>query len=116
MRIKSQEFLYFHVPNEVADKNPRFGAHLKQMGKRAGIPDYVFIWKNGYGFLEFKKDEKTPLSDSQKKIRVELDRLSVDKYEVVWTVEQALETLIKWGILKGVSFEGIGSWTRLLTV
>ena len=51
------EHLLVHVPNQ-AGGNPRTGMHLRKMGVRKGVPDYILLSPNKQGkhglFLEMK--------------------------------------------------------------
>lgn len=100
--------LWFHVPNGGA-RDAITGAKLKAMGVKAGVPDLVFIWKGGAGFVELKRPEdrcllselsrpEGRLSPSQRAFKDECDGLGVP-YVVATSVDEAIATVRSWGLL-----------------
>ena len=57
--------LFFSVPNG-GSRNKKEANKLKATGVVAGIPDLIYMYKNGYG-IEIKTEEGT-LSEKQKEI------------------------------------------------
>lgn len=62
--------LLFSIPNEGA-RSPRNGARLKAMGRRAGMPDMVYLGATSVTFVEFKTP-KGRLSKEQKEMHTKL--------------------------------------------
>lgn len=101
----SYQGIYFHIVNEgtfsKGSFRPVFANLLKAMGKIAGAPDYVFMWGHNGGVIEFKRpDGKGRLSDEQKAVERICQRTKI-RHAVCNTAEEARETLIGWGALKG---------------
>lgn len=91
--------IWFHVRNEfVGAFRPVYGASLKQQGVKAGVPDYVFMWKAGSAFLEFKSS-KGVLSPKQIQFKNQCLLANV-AFEVVKSTDEALKHLVTWGILQ----------------
>lgn len=100
-KYKEIDFIYLHVPNEISsNKNPAFGHKLKKLGKLPGAPDYIFMWDNDFGCIEFKT-EKGKLSDNQKNFQTHCKLLNV-KYEIARSCDQGIDILKEWGLLKGL--------------
>lgn len=100
--------LWFHVPNGGA-RDAITGARLKAMGVRAGVPDLVFIWKGGAGFIELKRPEdrcllaelsrpEGRLSASQRAFRDECAGLGVP-YVVAMSLDEVVRALKEWGLV-----------------
>ena len=89
----------FMVPNDAAGKTSMAKAgRMKACGLRAGISDLVVMSPSGVAhFLEVKTATGV-LSPSQIRF-AELCIKKGWKYEVVRTVEQALDICRKWGII-----------------
>lgn len=98
---KKLKALWFHPNNNFIAQNDKkhfvFYNKLKQMGHRAGMPDLVFMYKDGCAFLEVKTI-KGKLSDKQKQIKRWADCLGIN-YEIVRTIEEVEQALIKFGCL-----------------
>lgn len=91
--------IWFHVRNEFAGSyNPVFGRTKKKEGVKAGVADYIFLWRNGCGCLEFKSKSGT-LSSSQKQFQSDCKKAQVN-YAVVRSPQEGLNVLQSWGILK----------------
>jgi len=91
-------FVWFHVANEGKNvKNPIFGANLKRAGKKNGAPDYVFLWENGGGFIEFKTF-KGKLSKDQKEFEAECILKNIP-YCIARSTDEGINILKEWGIL-----------------
>lgn len=91
--------IWFHVRNEfIGASRPIYGASLKQQGVKAGVPDYVFMWKTGSAFLEFKSS-KGILSPGQIRFKNQCLLANV-AFEVVRSTDEALKCLTAWGLLQ----------------
>lgn len=98
IQIKKPNFVYFHVPNEISsNKNPIFGAKLKKMGKTNGVADYIFLWENGSGCIEFKAG-KNGLTESQKTFSENCSKFKIP-YEVARSVDEGINILKKWRLV-----------------
>jgi hypothetical protein len=67
--MEMNRIVFFHVPNG-GTRNALEGANLKRQGVKAGVPDIVIpIPRKPYHglFLELKRDEKSLVSENQKK-------------------------------------------------
>lgn len=96
-KISLKKVLWFHVANEIANtKHPAFGAKLKKMGKKAGIADYVFMYKNGSFMVEVKS--KSKLNDSQIAIQQECKDKDIP-YFVVYSLDDLIKVLKKMNII-----------------
>lgn len=91
--------VWFHPTNESPGKEHIHWQKLKKLeGRIPGTPDYVFLWDQGAGCLEFKTLQGR-LSPFQK-LFASWCNLAQIPYEVVHTPEQALEHLKTWGVLE----------------
>lgn len=64
----------FHCPNG-GQRSAREGAAFKRIGVVAGIPDLIFALKDGRTVFVEVKTQKGTLSDAQKAVHAELERL-----------------------------------------
>ena len=63
---EKKNFMFFHVKNDVGDRNKRFFFDLKPLGVLPGVCDFVFLKSDGKcAFLEIKTT-KGRLSEHQK--------------------------------------------------
>ncbi len=101
--------VWFHVPNGGA-RDAVTGAKLKAMGVKAGVPDLVFAWKGGAGFVELKRPEdrcllselsrpEGRLSPSQRAFRDECEAQGVP-YVVATTLDEVIQALRGWGLVR----------------
>lgn len=87
-----------HVANEYSgDNKPIFGQIQKAMGKIKGFPDYVVLWSDGGGGLEFKFG-KGKQSDDQKNVQHWCEEMGV-AYDVVYSAQEAFAVIESWGVL-----------------
>jgi hypothetical protein len=97
--LEDFKFIYFHVPNEIANnKNPIFGNLLKKIGKKNGVADYIFLWENGCACLEFKT-AKGKQSENQLIFQKKCDDLKIP-YEIARSLEDGVKFLNKLGLVK----------------
>lgn len=109
--------IYFHITNEQprqkyntkqerAEAN-KWGAivgqKLNRMGRRSGVLDYEFIWKDALGqvriaFLEAKHEDKG-LLQSQKDFIEDCKQMGIPT-GVFRNVQQGIRFLEDWGIIK----------------
>lgn len=101
--------VFFHIANQQVQtgKNSaahmRMGAKMKRMGKRAGVLDYEFIWKDQFGatriaFLEAKMPSKSP-SKEQQDFMEDCKALGIP-VAVFRSVQEGLRHLEDWGLIK----------------
>lgn len=94
-RINRLQGFFFHVPNQISrNNNFKYGKALKAMGKKRGIPDYFFIWKDNFACIEMKK-AKGPVSKEQK----EFEQMCNDfnfKHAICKSSDEAIEKLKEW--------------------
>lgn len=76
---------------------------LRAMGMMPGAPDYTFTWQNGGGHIELKVDGD--LSEYQLYFRTWCQAFDVN-HAVHRNVDDAIETLIKWGAIVGIPGRG----------
>lgn len=86
-----KDFIIFHIPNEQYTKIT-FTIMLKKMGLLKGAPDYCCVYDNGVAFIEFKRNQKCKLTESQKAFQKQCQDLNI-RYEVVYTENQAINFL-----------------------
>ena len=73
-------YVWFHVPNQFLGKyNGLGGAILTFMGRLCGIPDYVFVGRQGGFFIEVKTD-KGIQSENQKIVQKWCESVGVPYY------------------------------------
>lgn len=84
-----------HSPNGGL-RAPKAGAKLKALGARPGWPDLSFICDGATYYLEVKK-EGGRLSKAQVECHRDI-RMAGAKVETVRSIEDARETLERWGI------------------
>ena len=90
-------FDFFHVANERAT-TIQTGKLFKSMGVKAGIPDYVFLNKEGEIFFLEAKSMLGRLSSEQKVFKERCYDSDIP-HEVFRTPEEGLELLKKWGLI-----------------
>ena len=99
--LKARDITTVHVPNgSVLAGGPRERAMqtnaLKAMGMRPGFPDLVLLGRNGrVGFMEVKREGEKQ-SEAQIHWHGALEYLG-HRYAVVRSIEDAAETLERWG-------------------
>ena len=97
-----------HIPNEVAGvrtgdkvalrRATRAYSKAKSMGMITGVPDFVFVWADGGGWIELKA-ESGRLSPSQKDYK-EWATATCSRYAVCRTLDDVVEKLLEWGVLR----------------
>lgn len=90
--------VFFHVPNQLSTKHNHIGfiKKLARMGKTAGVSDYIFLWENNCGCIEFKVKGNT-LSPEQIKFRKWCEENNV-KFRIAYSANEGLDILAEWGI------------------
>lgn len=89
-----------HVPHEVAGKGKFaaiYMAKAKAMGLIKGSADFVFVWKDGGGWIELKTATGS-LSPEQRDFR-EWNHATGANHAVCRTLAEVTEKLIEWGVL-----------------
>jgi hypothetical protein len=98
--------VWLHVANEwIGEKRPLYGMLLGAMGKIAGCPDYVFLWNGGCGFIEVKIPGGE-LSPTQKLFKKWCEYAGV-KHEVIYSADEGIAVLNRWGLVPKDSSEKI---------
>lgn len=84
-----------HIPNEGA-RNPSFGAKLKKLGMKRGVPD-LFIAVPSNGFHGAWIEVKQPKGKLTKEQEIFLDRANKNGYftAVVYSVDEGINA-ISW--------------------
>lgn len=103
LRRKFPGVSWFAVPNG-GWRSQAEAAIMHGLGVRAGVPD-LFIFHNGKAFaLELKRDKGGRISPHQKAMIAELEAADV-KCAVACGIDQAVEQLERWGIIRGATKE-----------
>jgi hypothetical protein len=92
--------LWFHPANEAIKSKEHgigFNIMLKMMGKIPGVPDLVFMWKNGAGFIELKS-AKGKLTESQEFFQRWCKNYDIP-FEIAKSWEEVENILRKWNVL-----------------
>jgi hypothetical protein len=81
-------------------RDPVVAAKLKAAGLKPGWPDWLLVDPAGRLFgLELKRGHRSALSDAQKRLQARWQAKGVP-YEVARGIDQALQILIGWGVLR----------------
>nr|WP_249792371.1 VRR-NUC domain-containing protein [Bradyrhizobium sp. BRP22] len=97
---KREEIFVFAIPNQ-SNRRIRNAVRMKAEGLRSGIADLCFLFPSAEGavaWLELKA-RGGALSDEQKGFRAICQRLGI-RWGMAKSVEQALEILRGWNVLK----------------
>lgn len=88
--LRSNGFLFSHVPNSTF--TPSFGAMArnKALGVNSGVPDYIIITPKGLLFVEMKRQKGGQVSASQKEWIAALNELPGVQAEVCYGFEDAV--------------------------
>jgi hypothetical protein len=86
--------VWFAVPNGGA-RSKIEAAIFQGLGVVAGVPDLVFLWRDGCGGIELKR-EGGRLSESQREFRARCREKGI-RYEVARSPAEVLEVLGEWG-------------------
>lgn len=97
--------LWWHTPNG-GPRSKGAAGKLKAMGVLPGVPDLQFMFPDGHvAFLELKRPNGV-MSEAQYDFESRCRRYGVE-YAVAYSMDQAVEILTAWGVLKPA--RGIGS-------
>ncbi len=92
------KYVWFHVSNEgSAPGKQRWGSRQRNMGKFAGVADYIFLGEKGNLALEIKDGNKS-LQPAQKQFK----RWCIDcgiPFELATSYEEAIEFVSKHGVV-----------------
>lgn len=88
---------WFAVPNEGA-RSPRNGKRMKDMGRRAGVPDLIIVVKSTPHSIECKKP-KEKQSQAQRDMEQEFREAGVS-YTIVDNLDQAILLLKDIGAIR----------------
>lgn len=75
-----------------------FSKLMRNMGKLAGVPDFIFTWSGGHLWLELKNGKKGILSSEQEYF-IKWCGLTNSNVEVATTIDEAEAVLKKYGII-----------------
>lgn len=93
-----RDLYWFAIPNGGL-RHPGVAKKLKAEGVKPGAPDLCVMLENGrVGWLELKA-ARGVLSDQQLGFAARADRLG-HFWAVARTLEQAVETLTSWGVMR----------------
>lgn len=92
----TKPFLAFHVPNGGA-RSPIEAAILKGLGVVEGMPDLLFLWRNGAAGLECKAPQEKQ-SGPQKRVEV-CFRTAGIPYRIARSLEDAETAFLDWGLI-----------------
>lgn len=93
--------VFFHVPNAIHGSGRRFhvqGAIAKSLGVRAGVSDLILLHQGRAYALELKAAGGKP-TPAQKQFCADFYAAGGTSC-VVFGVDQAIETLERWGLLR----------------
>lgn len=94
--------VWFHVSNEGSANNKQlWGIRQRNMGKFAGVADYIFIGTNSSLALEIKNGKNT-LQPSQKEFQRWCEDCNVP-HKVAYSFEEAVDIVKDLGITKNLS-------------
>ncbi|GEM_PF-5911582 len=91
----STPFIIMHIANERKATNNKFmdmlfNKHLKEMGMLKGAPDYIVLFRFGkVACIEFKRDKKSKLSESQKVFKDKCEELTIP-YLMTYEITEAI--------------------------
>ena len=90
--------IWFPVPNATGNLGKRRGGMLKASGvRKAGVPDWAFMWDSGSLFIELKIE-----GGRQSKIQKEFERQCLVQgvgYEIARSIEDVTEILQEWELI-----------------
>jgi len=92
------DVFWTHLPSG-EHRSERTGALLKRMGTKPGLPDFMFISRQGVAFLELKRGGMGRLSPGQQLFGSLMMEYGVP-YAVVRSFAEAEEQLREWHILR----------------
>jgi hypothetical protein len=82
----------FHIANE-RKASKQYHVKLARMGVISGVADYCVIYEKGrVAFIEFKRNAKCKLSDSQKNFKADCEDLEIP-YLLTYSVSEAIDFL-----------------------
>lgn len=97
-----------HIPNEVAGvrngdvpalrRATRAYSKAKAMGMITGVPDFVFVWAEGGGWIELKSADGR-LSARQKDYQ-DWATATASRHAVCRTLDEVVAVLFHWGVLR----------------
>jgi hypothetical protein len=94
----SPDVWFSHFPGG-GRRNVIDGANLKRMGVRPGTPDLLFVVGGRLYGLELKNGSKGRLSDTQVETHAAMRRAGA-VIGTAGTVDEALDLLAEWGLLR----------------
>lgn len=99
LRVAARPDVFWtHIPSGEA-RAERTGALLKRMGLKPGLPDFLFLSRNGPAFLELKRGGIGRLSPAQALFGSLMLEFGVP-YEVARSYDEAEAQLRAWNVLR----------------
>ena len=98
-----QGLVWWHTPNG-GYRNAGEAGRFKVLGVKAGVPDLVLVREGHFYGLELKA-ERGRLSDAQAAMLADLEAAGAT-VAVAFGLDDALATLMRWGLLKGARVAG----------
>lgn len=88
------------IAHETSGKSHAFGNLMRNMGKMAGVPDFIFTSKNITLWLELKDGKSKKLSPDQEFFKKWCEGTG-SKWAIAYTLHQAITVLEDEGIVMG---------------
>jgi hypothetical protein len=102
-RWRAPGWLFTHIAS--GEKRDQVtAARLKRMGVTAGWPDLIFFGIHGEVCAVELKAERGRLSEAQAAVRQHLEQAG-HGYLVSSDYREVIETLVSWGVLRGISVQ-----------
>lgn len=86
------------IAHEMPKGSLLFGKRLRNMGKLAGVPDFVFTWKENHLWLELKKP-KGKMSPEQKFFQ-KWCKETESNHAIAYSLEEAITILQEYDIIR----------------
>lgn len=90
--------IWYPVPNATGNLGKRRGGILKAGGvRKAGVPDWAFVWNRGAGFIELKVGD-----NKQDEDQIEFEKSCLQfmvPYKIARSIEDVQRILKSWGVL-----------------
>lgn len=87
------------IAHETNSNSIPYGNLMRNMGKLAGVPDYIFTWDEKCLWLELKNGKKNKLSKDQEFFREWCKSTNTD-WAIAYSLMEALDIIVGRGIIK----------------
>lgn len=101
LRTVRPRCMWWHTPNGGA-RSKRTAGRLKAMGVRAGVPDFIFMWRDDAGTLHCGYIELKTKRGSQTAGQVEFEREARAmgcRYEIARSLTEFVAILTRWRLV-----------------